>query len=332
MKRNDGAYFRTTVAAKRFLGAVFLAYGIVFSGPAPAANQGVIVVVNDQPITSFDVEQHIKMTTLIGNGKHLTQKEAVEDLINAVLKRAEAKRLNALLSDDQIDKAVERLAKGSGTTMDGLTAKLKSVGISMKALRDQLMTSLSFNRVLISKYQLKATADDAAVDKKLAALKQDPRMKPIGVYELIEVVLPVEKTGDAMESQLLVSRAVEAHQIQSRFKGCNSVHDAAEGIFNVKVSKTLDAPPDKLPQPLRAALDKAGPGSLVGPMRSTEGVQLIGFCGRRTISPPTISREDAGKMVVEEMYNVYEEKYLRDLRRTALIDYKDPSLAQDPTQ
>ena len=87
-----------------------------------------------------------------------------------------------------------------------------------------------------------------------------------------------------------------------------------------------------MPGPLRAALDKSGPGTLVGPMRAPQGVQLIGFCGRRTISPPALTRENAEKMIVEEMYNAYEDKYLKDLRRTALIDYKDPSLAQDPTQ
>jgi hypothetical protein len=37
-------------------------------------------------------------------------------------------------------------------------------------------------------------------------------------------------------------------------------------------------------------------------------------------------------MLTEKAYDTYEEKYLRDLRRTALIDYKDPSLEQDQTQ
>ena len=325
---------RTVPAAGRYgtsiLVTAVLALGLAHG--AFAANQGVVAVVNDQPITSFDVDQRIKMTSLIGNGKKLTRKEATEELINDVLKRAEAKRLNATLPDDQLDKAVERLAKGSGTTIDGLNKKLKSVGISMKALRAQLSTSLSFNRVLISKYKIKATVDASAVDKKLASLKQDPRMKPVPVLELIEVVLPVEKSDDAMTNQLLMARVVEARQIQTKFTGCKSVREASEGVFNVKIGKTVEAPVDNLPGQLRSALEAAGPGKLVGPMRAPNGVQLIGFCGRKTLAPPSPSREQVERLLVDQLYTAYEDKYLKDLRRTALIDYKDTKPAQDSTQ
>ena len=54
--------------------------------------------------------------------------------------------------------------------------------------------------------------------------------------------------------------------------------------------------------------------------------------GKRTIAPQGPTREQVQRMLVDQVYDVYEEKYLRDLRRTALIDYKDPSLRQDQTQ
>ena len=311
---------------------ILVAVAPLLSSPAPAANQGVIAVVNDHAITTFDVDQRIKMTGLIGNGRKLSRKQALEELINDVLKRAEAKRLNATLGDDQIDKAIERLAKGSGMTVDGLNAKLKSLGISMKQLRAQLTTSLSFNRVLVSKYQLKAAVEPAAVDKKLENLKKDPRLKPIPVFELIEVVLPVEKSDDAMTNQLLMARVIEARQMQSRFAGCGKTREAAEGIFNVKIGKVVEAPIDNLPKGLRSALESAGPGKLVGPMRAPNGVQLIGFCGKRTLTPPAPSREQVERLLVDELYGTYEEKYLKDLRRTALIDYKDASATQGSTQ
>jgi peptidyl-prolyl cis-trans isomerase SurA len=315
-----------------FFAAALLAVPALLATPAPAANQGVIAVVNDKAITTFDVDQRIKMTTVIGSGRKLTRKQALDELIDDVLKHAEAKRLNALLGDDQVDKAIERLAKGSGMSIDGLNGKLKSLGISMKALRAQLTTSLSFNRVLVSKYQLKAAVEPAAVDKKLASLKRDPRLKPVAVFELIEVVLPVEKSEDAMANQLLMARVVEARQMQQRFAGCGKTRDAAEGIFNVKISKVVEAPVENLPKGLRSALETAGPGKLVGPMRAPNGVQLIAFCGKRTVSPPAPSREQVERLMVDEMYGTYEEKYLKDLRRTALIDYKDASANQGSTQ
>jgi peptidyl-prolyl cis-trans isomerase SurA len=321
-----------TQLGRRF-GLLALAF-LAIAPPAAAAvteSKGVVAVVNDQPITSFDVDQRIKLTSALGSGKKLSRKEALELLINDILKRNETARVKATLSAEQVDAAIDRLAKGSGTTVEGLTAKLKSVGISIKALRLQLQTNLSFNRVLIAKYKIKPAVDDADIDKKLSALKQDPRLRPISVYEIREIVLPVE-LNDAFASQLMQARAIEAQQIQQNFKSCAKVNQAVSGIFNVKVSKLIQAPADKLPKKMRDVLEQAGPSTLIGPMRAKEGIQLIAFCGKRSITPEGPSREQVQRMLVEQVYDVYEEKYLRDLRRTALIDYKDPSLKQDQTQ
>jgi peptidyl-prolyl cis-trans isomerase SurA len=306
-------------------------FALAGSASAATESKGVVAVVNDQPITSFDVDQRIKLTSVLGSGKKLSRKEALELLISDVLKRNETARLKATLSDEQVDAAVQRLAKGSGTTVEGLAAKLKSAGISIKALRAQLLTNLSFNRILVAKYKVKPTVDDTDVDKKLASIKQDPRMQPISVYEIREIVLPVE-FNDAFASQLMQARAIEARQIRQNYKNCASAGEAVSGIFNVKVGKVMQIAADKLPKQMRDVLEKAGPSSLVGPMRAKEGIQLIAFCGKRSIAPEGPTREQVQRMLVEQVYDVYEERYLRDLRRTALIDYKDASLQQDQTQ
>jgi peptidyl-prolyl cis-trans isomerase SurA len=299
---------------------------------ALTANEGVVAVVNDQPITNFDVEQRIKLTAILGSGKQLSGKQALETLIDDVLKRNEVKRLNAQLGEEQIDAAIEKLAKGSNTDLEGLTAKLKNVGISIKVLRQQLVTNLSFNRILIARYKSKTKVDAAAVDRKLDAIKNDPRLKPASIYEIQEILLPVEKTSDAMMSQLLVARAIEAKQYMENYKGCTSARAAASGIFDVRIGKTIQADPSRLPGPLRAALEKAGPGRLVGPMRGNGGIQMIGFCGRRSIAHEVPTREQVEALLLNELYDAHEVRYLKELRRTAFVDYKNTELSQDQTQ
>jgi peptidyl-prolyl cis-trans isomerase SurA len=291
-----------------------------------------LAVVNDQPITGFDVEQRIKMTSVLGSGKKLTRKEALELLINDILKRAETTRLKATLTEEQVDAAVERLAKGSGTTVEGLEAKLKTAGITMKALRVQLLTNLSFNRVLVGKYKIKPHVEDAEIDRKLAQLKQDPRLQPIQIFELREISLPMQSTGELVVTQLLQSRLMEAQQIQQKYTGCAKANEAIAGIFNIRISNVLQVQADKLPGKMRETLEKAGTKTLLGPMRAKGGIQLIAFCGKRMIAPEGPTREQVQRMLTEKVYDTYEEKYLRDLRRTALIDYKDSSLAQEQTQ
>jgi peptidyl-prolyl cis-trans isomerase SurA len=312
--------------------AAIVALPLSCAAAAAVENKGVVAVVNDQPITSFDIEQRIKLTSLLGSGKKLTRKEALEIAINDRLKRAETTRLKATLTDEQVEAAVERLAKGSGTTVEGLQAKLKAAGITMKALRAQLLTNLSLNRVLVAKYKIKPHVDEAEIDRKLAQLKQDPRLQPMQIFEIREITLPMQATGELIVSQMLQARAIEAQQIAQKYTGCASANDAVAGIFNVKIGRVIQVQADKLPEKMRATLEQTGTKKLLGPMRAKEGIQLIAFCGKRMLSPESPTREQVQRMLTEKAYDTYEEKYLRDLRRTALIDYKDPSLEQDQTQ
>lgn len=298
---------------------------------------GVIVTVNDFPITTFDIEQRRKLNEALGRrveDRKLTLKSLIDDRI----KQSEAKRLNALPDDKMIDKQIDRLAKGSGTDTNGIAAKLKGKGVSMTTLRDLVSAQIAFSRMLNSLYKIKVEVDQAEVDKKYAALKlkydevmRDPRLQPVQVYVIQEISFPVEKGEDAMVQQLLMARAVEAQQYKQKFKGCNSARSAASGIFNVKIGKTIEADARKIPKQLKGNLDKAGVGGIIGPGRSADGIQLVALCGKRSITPkkPDMPpRASIENMMIAEKYDTYEERYMRELRQKAFIDYKDKSFAQ----
>jgi hypothetical protein len=87
-----------------------------------------------------------------------------------------------------------------------------------------------------------------------------------------------------------------------------------------------------MPKQMKQALDRVGPASL-GSVRGPKGIQVIGFCGKRTIQPPKPkyelpTRQQVEMVVSNEKYDAAEEKYMRIMRKTALIEYKDPAFAQ----
>lgn len=285
----------------------------------------VIVIVNDQPITSFDVEQRIAISEILGDKPGSNPKPKVlQELINDELKRGEAVKLNAMPSERQIDEALSRIAKGAGTDVAGLQARLKAKRINWTDVREQVATSIAFNRLINAKYQIKVSVDEAEVTRRLEQFKADPRLKPVVIYKLLEVMLPVENVG-AMSSQLMMARAVEAQQLMSRYSGCASARKAAQGIFNVKVGKVFDADSGRLPKELKAALDKAGTKRLVGPIQGPGGVQLLGLCGTEKLSPEPPNRQQIENLIINEKYASFESRYVKELRRTAFIDYKDKS-------
>ncbi len=308
---------------------------------AGAQESVVIATVNDVPITTFDIDQRIRLLEILGQGGAKPDRRKIANaLIDDVVKIAEAKSNRMDATEADIDDRLKRMAGGLKTDQAGLTAKLKGQGISMTALRDYLASQMAFGRLLNVKYKEKVEADPAAVDQKMAAIKSeingkiakvmaDPRMQPITVYSIMEINFPVEGN----DPQLLQSRAIEAGQYLQRFKGCGSAKSAASGIFNVKVGKKIEADGKRLPKQLKALFDSKGPGNAYGPMRSPNGIQVVAYCGTKKITPPKPNaqmptRQQIENAVLNERYAAVEQKYVSLMRKHAVIEYKDQSYAQ----
>ena len=101
----------------------------------------------------------------------------------------------------------------------------------------------------------------------------------------------------------------------------------------MKFGKMIEADGARLPGQMRAALDKAGVGRAIGPLRAKEGIQLIAFCGTRKITPqmpkfemPT--RAQIENMLINEKYATHEESYLKDARKSVYVEYRNASYSQ----
>lgn len=323
------------------LAAALLA-GLVLApppGPALAEIEGIVAVVNDQPITELDLTQRVILLEILGDlpAKGMTKEQALRAMIDDQVKIFESTRLGMLPSDSDISERINRIAKGMKITRDELMAKLKARGISEASFRLYLQASIGFSRLIAAKYREDVKVTDAEVDAKMAEIKRevgaetakimnDPRMKPVKVFSLMEIQLPVD--GD--DPMLMQSRAIEARQVAERFNGCGSLKAASEGIFDVKAGKKFDVDASKMPKEMRAAFDKAGVGRAVGPMRGKNGVQLIALCGVRTITPPKPdfkmpTRDQVERMVTNERYDELEEQYLALARDKVYVEYRNSS-------
>jgi peptidyl-prolyl cis-trans isomerase SurA len=309
---------------------------------ALAQNQGVVATVNDVPITTLDIDQNLQLMKILGENPEVpdSRKAALRTMIDEIIKIAEAKKYKVNASDKEIDAQIERVAKSLKTDSVGLQTLLKKYGISLSLLKQRVAAQIAFSRILAGKYQVKISVDPAEVDKKFADIKSgleekvntimnDPRMKPMQIYTILEIDLPVENASDPM---LLQARAVEASQLIQRFKGCETARAAASGIFNVKIGKKIEAVAAKIPKPMKQALDNVGPGKAMGPARGPNGIQIIGFCGKSTLQPPKPkyqlpTRQQVEIMISNEKYAAVEAKYMGEMRKRAYVEYKDPAYA-----
>ena len=316
-----------------------LALGLAISA---RAEQGVIAVVNDHAITGFDIDQRIKLLTLLGdrNPDKLARKQVANALINDFVKIDEAKAAKMDPTSKDIDDRLKSMAQSIKTDAAGLTNKLSSAGISMDTMRQYLAAQMSFGRLLQAKYHEKVAVEPGDVDKKLAAIKADingkvakleadPRRQPVKVISLQEINFPV----DGNDPQLLQSRAIEAGQVAQKLSSCAGMKLATSGIFNVQIGRKIEADSRKLPPPILAQIQQRGLGHALGPMRYAKGIQLLAFCGTRMIVPPKINaqmptRQEVENAALNDKFTAIEQKYVTILRKGAIIEYKDPAYAQ----
>lgn len=310
--------------------------------PGGAQSQGLVVVANDLPITEFDITQRINLLGILGSRapEKASRKAILQDLIDDVVKLSEAKRLKTDVSDSEVTSQIDRIAKNMGMDRAGLLERLKKKGVGTDFFRRYIAAQIGFNRIIAMQHREDVKISPADIDRKMAEIEStanskigkimaDPRMKPVTVYSLMQIDLPVENSDPG----LLQARAIEAEQVLRQFKGCGSARAAASGVFNVKIGKQVDADAAKLPPPLKSALDKVGTGHAIGPVQGKNSIQLVALCSVRKITPPKPkfempTRQQVETALINEKYAGFEEDYLKEARKRVYVEYRDASYSR----
>ncbi len=306
--------------------AALITGGTWLSAPAAAQDtMRIVATVNDEPISEFDVVQRMKLNQAMGDSHGSAaerRKASLQELVDDALKRQEAARLGAAASEEELQSTIEKMAERMGTTVDGLTQRLRQNGVDMKTVKAKMAASLAWGRIVRARYQQQIQLDPAHVDRRFEELSKERAKMAERLYVLQQIVLPTEQNASR---ELVMARAVEARQIMAAFDGCSSLPKITRNVFNVKVGKQVPVPASSVPGKLKELLDKAGPGNVIGPSRSPAGIELVAYCARRQNEPPPLEREQVESMLINERYEMIGQRFLNDLRRDAIVEYRDAS-------
>ena len=310
------------------VGTVLLAAMFALGGLTPAYAIKVLVLVNDTPITDFDVTQRMRLNKVLGVRLPPKQarKQALERLVDEAVLKAAARSKGIALEETQVEAALRRMARGMGG-MEKLRAALRRQGLKLDHVRDYIRSQLLFQAMAIrSGRRISAKVTDEEVERRLRKILSDPRLRGVTIWKLRQVMLPVDDAAPVMRQQLFMARAVEAQQIMRDYRGCKTLRKATKDIFNVQVSGIIQADPRKLPPPIRKAISRAGTRRLVGPIRTPKGVQLLAFCGKQTLKPKI---PDKAKLRQQLRNVIRQEKmartirgFMKTLRHKVIIDWR----------
>jgi peptidyl-prolyl cis-trans isomerase SurA len=170
----------------------------------PSLGEGVLVSVNDDLITSYDLKQRM-LLLIVTSGVEVNQdnyqafqQQALNNLIDERLKQQEIKHWKVPISDKEVDEEIERMAQQSNLTAPQLLAELKKVGIEPQTLRSQISTDMGWNGLVGGRYHSAASVGTAQINAtmdRIIANGQKPQ------YQISDIFLDPQSAGSMEAAQ-----------------------------------------------------------------------------------------------------------------------------------
>ena len=147
-------------------------------------------------------------------------------------------------------------------------------------------------------------------------LSADPRSALLSLKQ-VSIAFPQGTTREQAEP--LVARFAQAAQ---NIGGCGGAEKIA-GDFNGEVVQSDEVKMRDLPPALQEMMLPMQVGQATRPFGSIEeGVRVLVLCGRDEVDPTAPTFDQVFAQINEERVNLRSRRYLRDLRRDAVIDFR----------
>lgn len=304
------------VLSPTFRRSVVLVFGLLlalaaFTGQASA--QQILVMVNGQPITSFDVSQRIKLHQMIEN-KSPSQKDMLEELIDEKLKVQQAARFGIALDDEEVDRLFASVAERSGRTADQLAQGFAQQGLDAKTFKAKLRADNVWQHYVRARAPSVTVRDQDVV----AAANQKGGTQMVSTeFKLYPIIFVVPRNSGAHGSRLQ-----EANAFRARFNGCEEGLQAAKGLKEVVVRSPVFRLSSEMPPQLRQILDKTDVGRLTPPEVTQSGVEIFAVCGKSEVKGEISTKREIKEQLAVTQFQAESKKMLAELRKSALIVYR----------
>lgn len=257
---------------KRSLKGLILAVAaLVASGATTQAQQvgeRVAAVVNDDPISTFDVRQRMRLLMVTGDLTDLPpeamgqlQQQALQELIEERLKIQEAERWELTIPEEALDEELERIAANGGGSLDVLRRDLAASGIDLGTLREKVRADQAWEQLVRGRYGPRVNVTDDEVEDTMSQLKEDVLQDQ---YLISEICLPVQTTEEraqmydiGMQMIEQMRRGVPFRALAQQYSACPSA--ARGGDLGWLRSGDLD-------QDLADVVERLGVGNVSRPI------------------------------------------------------------------
>jgi peptidyl-prolyl cis-trans isomerase SurA len=310
--------WQTRSPGRRSLATAALVAAVVLAGASIASSQEVVALVDGVPITELDIAQRSKLEQL-STQKMPSRQDVLNTLIDEILEVKEAARFDIKVPKSEVDSSYGNVAQRMGVDTQKLTDILNRAGSSADALKGRLRAQLAWNALVRGRFKASLEVADTDVEAELH-LQQPDQKNDVGYEYTLRPIVFVVASG--APDSVYDSRKREADALRARFTDCTSGLPFARALYEVAVREQIIKFSADLPQQSRDILDATDVGHLTPPERTSEGFQMFAVCGKKETKDDTPEQKKIRDQLFEKKFGAEAARYLRKLRREAMIEYK----------
>lgn len=302
------------VAPVALLAACLAVLVALASAPA-GASTSIKIVVNNQPITSYDIAQRTALVRMSGQGGN-PRRTAEDELINEALQMQEARRAGVAVSDGEVDEQIDDIARRVGASRSQLIAALRQQGVGVDTLRDRIRAQIAWGRLVSRRFRASGQVTEQDI---VAEMRQrgDTDATDAVQYELEQVIVVLPEGASSGARNRARGRA---DSLRGRFSGCAEGLDFARGLEGVVVKPFGKRLESEVPPDIREGLEAVSVGRLTRPFDRPEGLVMFAVCSKETVRSTAAAMFEIEGDIRSERGMRYAQQYLRTLRRDALIE------------
>lgn len=272
--------------------------------------QAISVIVNDEVISRYDVNQRIKLI-LVTSGIPATEEnlkriedQSIKALINERIQLQEASKLEVPESQEEIQMTLDRIAQGNQTTAEGIIENITSQGVNVDTLIDQIKSELLWNKIVRGRFGSYINISDEEIN-----IVYERTMDSINKvqYDISEIFLGFEDEKEEKESNDLATKLVEQLKNDISFEPVaqqfsQSASSGQGGYIGWVVEGQLD-------KEIINGIKNLSTNSISEPIKTVNGYYIIKVNGRA---------EEGGKNPMRNKYNLTSVSFSKEDEDSAL--------------
>lgn len=294
-----------------------LAAAFVAFSPRPAAAQRAAAIVNGEPITELDIAQRRRLIELASR-KAASHQQALDELINEKLKLQTASRYKLDITDAEINAAFANMARRARYSPEQFVRALTAAGLKVDAFRTRIKADMAWQQIVRGKFRGSLHVRERDIASILETRNKDDEASGYE-YTLRPILLLVPSTAsDAARA----ARRREAEGLRNQFQNCQQGLRLARALRDVAIRDSIVRTSADFTAQLRELLDRTPVGRLTPPELTQQGIELYAVCAKEKTVGAMPGRREVQEELMQKRFEAQAERYLQELRRSAMIEYR----------